>query len=201
MPSNKWLAESVFAAIQSFDETASFCDVGSTEKKNEDRQAEILRDHLLVVSQGVRLVTVRPRYTGQPSKKADLAVESAHGDRIVCELKGIYKTWCINEGVRSRYYDYLFAPFKGRKKQNSAGHDLWKLANYAGADTTHVAQILIGSAMPCHQLGDDFAEYAQLAQLDREPWISFQSTWTNPQAPDHDYEIRVWICEWKALSE
>jgi hypothetical protein len=153
MCSIPWLAEEVFVAIRQFELTSSFCDLG------ERKQTQILGRHLSLRSSTI--ASPFPAYTRQPGSIADLIVETEDGDRIVCELKGMYKTFF--KANKRPYPAYLWSPFKNPSKDDSAGHDLRKLADFTGPDTTHVAQILVGSAVSQDRLANDFTEYARLA--------------------------------------
>ena len=191
----QWFAENTFRAIRTHDSCATkkdaFCE------KYERRQVEILKTEFDKCEDGTICHAHQPYQLA--GREHDLFVHAQNLKKLFSEVKAMYKTFFLEHG--RPYWSYLYSPFKHPSKENSAGFDLAKLVTCPPSDTSFVAQVLLGSSHAKDDMASDLDEYARLAMIDCEPWLSFRSFWENPFFPEYYYDIRVWVCAWDDIDK
>jgi hypothetical protein len=189
----QWFADEYFLTVHKNDNQCqrkeqAFCEIG------EKKQNRIL------CSRYAELRNVRNCEMGPPypcGRESDLLVETNSGERLNCEIKGMYKTW-FNKNRRPDPA-YLWSPFQNPSKDDSAAFDLAKLATLSEPKITHIALIIIGSSLPPDHMDRDVDKFAEMAHIDLAPWESYRDYWPNQWFDGYYYDLRVWGCDLKSV--
>ncbi|HWE97265.1 MAG TPA: hypothetical protein VG269_25120, partial [Tepidisphaeraceae bacterium] len=117
-----------------------------------------------------------------PSNFCDNVVTFADGRILWLENKGAWKDYWVRKGMLGKFRSHLLV------SQNSAAHDVQKLAPLVGPHADYVGLLLIGFDTISDPMDAEMDEFRRVTLLDRLPWMTASVNWPDRWRVGH----RIW---------